>query len=49
MRALLVVAVISTPALAQFCPSFTASSPNNTGDCAIEAVKILDRADRAPK
>ena len=38
MRALLVVAVISTPALAQFCPSFTASSPNNTGDCAIEAV-----------
>lgn len=34
----LVVLALATDALAQFCPSYTASSPNNTGDCAVEAV-----------
>ncbi len=29
---------LAVPALAQFCPSYTASSPNNTHSCAIEAV-----------
>lgn len=36
---MLLVAAVAGDALAQFCPSFTASSPNNTGDCAIEAVR----------
>lgn len=30
--------VTAAPALAQFCPSYTASSPNNTHSCAVEAV-----------
>ncbi len=32
----------SRDAAAQFCPCYTASSPNNTGDCAIEAVNGTD-------
>lgn len=33
-----VAAAPARDAAAQFCPCYTASSPNNTGDCAIEAV-----------
>jgi hypothetical protein len=35
---ILTVLALAADALAQFCPSYTASSPNNTGSCAVEAV-----------
>lgn len=39
MKALAMIAALAAShALAQFCPSYTASSPNNTGSCAVEAV-----------
>jgi hypothetical protein len=39
MNAAILVTFVAAPALAQFCPSYTLSSPNNTGSCATEAVR----------